>query len=58
MRFGYNRAGSSPNFTVSIYLLAPFAIAFGAELTVAAPSAPVFLEHVEPALGYNFPRNF
>jgi hypothetical protein len=43
------RAGSSQNFTVFISLLAPFSFTFGALFAVAAPSAPVFLEHVEPA---------
>jgi hypothetical protein len=43
------RAGSSQNFTVFICLLAPFPIAFSALFTVAAPSAPVCLEHVEHA---------
>jgi hypothetical protein len=46
---GLDRAGSSKNFTVFICLLAPFPIAFGALFTVAAPSAPVCLEHVEHA---------
>ncbi len=43
------RAGSSQNFTVFISLLAPFPFAFGALFTVSAPSASVFLKHVEAA---------
>ncbi len=51
------RVGSSQNFTVFISLLAPFPFEFGALFTVAAPSAPVFLEHVEPASSRPWPPN-
>ncbi len=48
-RIPFLRAGSSQNFTVFIFLLAPFPFAFGALFIVAAPPVPVFLAHVEPA---------